>query len=562
MPPNAPGPRVSPVVAAHLARAGQLRKAGRMADALGPLLAAVKLEPRNAILHHDVGLTYLALGRPREAAAAFRQAIAILPFYANAHWRLAVTLEQLQATEAAIVAYQKAVEYEPSLSDAEFRLAILLDNAGQKVEATRRFWHVESTARSPELKAVARARGLLGENRHPEAISALKDTIAKAPDDARALNLLGNALSETGDFPAAWTAYDQALRIQPRFVGSYYDMVRCRKVTAEDGVVERMLEGRALPGLTDMAQIRVNLALGKAYDDLGQYEQAMAAFDAADAVHVRAVKFSLAEFEAQADRIIARFTPEAIARAREFGSGDRTPAFVVGMPRSGTTLTEQILSSHPEVTGAGELPFWPKRGEMFEAAGEAGLERAFTAQSADHYLKYIRAIAPDAPRVTDKMPFNFLWVGLIHVAFPQAAILHCRRSPIDTALSIHQIFFSPNFKFPTGGADLVGYYHVYERVMDHWRAVIPADRFVDVDYDTLTADPEPLARRMVAALGLPWNEACLHPEANDRVVQTPSKWQAKQPINRGAIDRWRRYAPWLGPLSELLTDAQRLEAGA
>jgi hypothetical protein len=150
------------------------------------------------------------------------------------------------------------------------------------------------------------------------------------------------------------------------------------------------------------------------------------------------------------------------------------------------------------------------------------------------------------------MPFNFLWAGLIHLAFPRATIIHCRRAAIDTALSIHQTLFHPGLALPTGGSQLVAYFRSYQRLTDHWRRVLPAERFIEVEYEALTLDPEPAIRRLVAACGLPWADACLRPERNPRAVKTPSKWQTRQPIYRHSVDRWRRYEPWLGPLRALI----------
>ncbi|MGA2366714.1 MAG: sulfotransferase, partial [Steroidobacteraceae bacterium] len=245
---------------------------------------------------------------------------------------------------------------------------------------------------------------------------------------------------------------------------------------------------------------------------------------------------------------------------------------IIGMPRSGTTLVEQIVSMHPEVGAGSELHFWNQRGAEWHRAGVAGNSAAgnegpfvptehrvseyvateFFAKAAADYLGVLRAIAPTAARVTDKMPFNFLWAGLIHVAFPRATIIHCRRAAIDTALSIHQTHFRPGMAFPTGGAELVAYFRDYQRLMDHWRRVLRADRFIEVDYEELTRAPEPVIRRMIAACGLAWDDACLRPESNPRAVNTPSKWQARQPIYRTSVARWRRYEPWLGPLRALV----------
>jgi hypothetical protein len=174
----------------------------------------------------------------------------------------------------------------------------------------------------------------------------------------------------------------------------------------------------------------------------------------------------------------------------------------------------------------------------------------------------LHGIAPKAARVTDKMPFNFLWAGLIHLAFPRAIIIHCRRAVVDTALSIHQTHFHPTLAFPTGGAELVSYFRSYQRLMDHWRSVLPADRFIEVDYEDLTRAPEPVIPRIIAACGLGWDDACLRPELNPRAVNTPSKWQARQPIYRTSVARWRRYEPWLGPLRALIDDELKMDRGS
>jgi Sulfotransferase family len=187
------------------------------------------------------------------------------------------------------------------------------------------------------------------------------------------------------------------------------------------------------------------------------------------------------------------------------------------------------------------LPFWNERGGAWERGDSAGAD----------YLSLLRGLAPCATRVTDKNPLNFQWAGLVHLAFPRATLIHCRRDPLDTALSIHQTHFNPRMSFPTGGTALVGYVRTYQRLCDHWRRVLPPERFIEIDYESLVADPEPVIRRILNAAGLTWNNTCLFPERNTRTVKTPSKWQARQPIYRHAIGRWKSYEPWLGALAAL-----------
>jgi Sulfotransferase family len=310
----------------------------------------------------------------------------------------------------------------------------------------------------------------------------------------------------------------------------------------------------ASPVLEPKQRIRVHLALGKAADDLGDYEEAMRHFDAAEAVRNGIVRFDLAKFEARVDRLIASFTPESLARAASIGLDDPMPILILGLPRSGTTLVEQILSAHPDVTAGGELSFWNEHGSPWEQANSAQAQAELLSRSAYDYRQLLSRLAQGAARVTDKMPLNFQWAGLIHLAFPRATIIHCRRSPIDTALSIHQTHFNPHMLFPTGGESLVGYIRTYQRLCAHWRSVLPPERFIEIDYEALVEDPEPAIRRMVTACGLAWNDACMSSHRNARVVKTPSKWQARQPIYRHSIGRWRAYERWLGPLGALRSE--------
>jgi hypothetical protein len=216
------------------------------------------------------------------------------------------------------------------------------------------------------------------------------------------------------------------------------------------------------------------------------------------------------------------------------------------MPRSGTTLVEQILSSHPAVAGGGELTYWGDVGRLLLDDHE----RVEVAQRlAAEYLTFLRSISPDAPRVTDKLPFNYERLGLIRQVLPRAFVVHCRRHPVDTCWSIFTTYFGSRL---ADRGDLVFFYRQYERIMAHWQTVLPAERYFEIDYEALVADPEPLTRRLVAFCGLEWHEACLAPHHNRRPVTTASLWQVRQPIYRGSLARWRRYEPWLGELRELL----------
>ncbi|HTV64013.1 MAG TPA: sulfotransferase [Bryocella sp.] len=555
-------PAASQQVARLLALATQLLRAGRPGDAISPLRDAAQLQPFDPTIQHDLGLACLEAGTLPDAIAALQQAVAIKPRYGDAWFRLGIALEKTGDTGGAIAAYDRTTQLLPSLTEAWFHAGALVYTLGHREEAIGCFRRAAATGGKTSFGRLGMARALLTEDRNDEAEQVLRHMLAFDPRNAMAHDLLGNLLTEFGRFDEARACFARAIASAPLLAGSYYELVRCRPVTSDDdGLLQQMQAALDTPGLEGAQRLRIHLAIGKAAEDLGDCALAMRHFDAADEVRRDFSSFDAAAFPIEIDRLIVRFPAELMAQAPELGRSDPTPVLIVGMPRSGTTLVEQIVSSHPQAGAGGELHFWNQRGTAWHSSDTAGIERRFLAGTAAEYLGVLGAIAAKAARVTDKMPFNFLWAGLIHMAFPRATIIHCRRAAVDTALSIHQTHFHPSLPFPTGGAELVAYFRGYQRLMDHWRSVLPADRFIEVDYEELTREPEPMIRRIITACGLAWHDACLHPECNPRRVNTPSKWQARQPIYRNSVGRWRRYEPWLGPLRALVDEKPEADAG-
>ena len=334
--------------------------------------------------------------------------------------------------------------------------------------------------------------------------------------------------------------------------GAWLGLAANRKFTPNEGpLIARMAAALERPNLTPRDRQTLCFALGKAYDDVGNYEAAMRNFEAGNRLRARSGGVDRERLVRTVDQLIEATPPGYRARQSDPGMEDATPILIVGMPRSGSPLTEQILSSHPEVAAGGELEFWGLRyasgADVWSLASTAEATRRLAAD----YLARLRETSPGAMRVTDKALGNFMLLGVIHRVFPNATLVHCRRDPIDTALSIFTTQFDTNLDFAASRGDLVFYYRQYQRFMAHWREVLPPDRFVEVDYEALVADPEPHARRLVAACGLEWNDACFAPHLNTRAIKTASLWQARQPIYRTSVERWRHYEPWLGELREL-----------
>jgi Flp pilus assembly protein TadD len=549
--PRRPASKPASPVALDLMRAQHMLRAGQPAEAIPPLQRAALCEPRNATIHHDLGLACLEAGRFEEAAAAFRNAISTNPRYADAYFRLGVTLEKSGHAQDAIYAYDKATALLPSLTEAWYRAGALVYTFGHRQEAIGCFRRAAAAGTKTSFGRLGAARALLAEDRDGEAEKQLRQLLALDKTNALALDLLGNLLAESGRFDEAWICYERAIQAAPLMAGSYYDMVRCRRLTAADEPLRaRMHAALQNPALEHEQRLRLHLALGKAADDLAQYREAMDHFDEAERMRRCVSPFDATAFTAQVDRLISLFTPAFLAQRSS--NAECAPVLITGMPRSGTTLVEQILSCHKAVAAGGELNFWNEHGIAWLQSEPGIPDQTFLGSIASDYLEVLRKIGPQAGRVTDKMPFNFLWAGLIHLAFPAATIIHCRRSALDTAISIHQTNFNRHVAFPTGGPALIAYFEAYHRLTAHWRAVLPSARFIEVEYEALTSTPEPEIRRIIAACGLDWDAACLAPEHNARQVKTPSRWQTRQPIYYSAVQRWRRYEPYLGALTALV----------
>jgi tetratricopeptide (TPR) repeat protein len=365
----------------------------------------------------------------------------------------------------------------------------------------------------------------------------------------------GHELTEAGRFDEAAASYERCIALAPGSAAGYFGLVTSRRVTdADRPLIERMEARLAASEMPDPQRMTLHFAAGKALDDLKDYAAAIRHFDAANGIRGRLKRYDPTYFERKVDALSARFTRELFEARKVMGNDDPTPVLVLGLPRSGTTLIERIVSSHPQVAGGGELRYWNDQGL---AGADADIDRL--ARAADGirtgYLRLLRKIGPKALRVTDKMPFNFLWIGVIHLLLPNARFIHCRRNPIDTCLSIYTTHFQNGWGVASDRAGLANYYRQYLRLMEHWRSVIPPDRLIDVDYEETTSEPEATARRLIAFCGLEWDDACLQPERNADAVRTASKWQARQPIYRTSVERWRRYEPWIGELRGLMPGA-------
>jgi hypothetical protein len=344
----------------------------------------------------------------------------------------------------------------------------------------------------------------------------------------------------------------KALAIDPELPEALTSLAVVRKMSLADAPWRDAAERVLARGLAVAHAINLHHALGKYYDDVDDRDAAFRHHRLGNELARRSrLRYDRAEMSQRVTRTLATFDRNALAALARGGLASERPIFVVGMPRSGTSLTEQILASHPRVHGAGELLYWIFAADA-ERAATPERRAATIAELGRSYLEGLAAQAPDASRIVDKLPVNFKNIGLIHAALPAARFIHLERNPLDTCLSIYFQGFSAEHPYATDLGDLAHYYQEYRRLMAHWRDVLPPQTLLEVRYEDLVDDHEGWSRRMLAHIGLPWDPRCLEFHCTARPVMTASSWQVRQPIGRGSVGRWRRYERFIAPLRDAL----------
>jgi tetratricopeptide (TPR) repeat protein len=492
---------------------------------LAKALARKKNDPE---VLNNLGNVLLELGRPAEAAARFRRALGLRPGYAEAHYNLGNALRRTGDLAAAIASYRTANELRPNYRDALLNLAEALRWADQPAEA----------------------------------LDLLRRLLEAYPADAEAYGLLGTILRQAGRMEEALKAFDSALALNPRLAGIHYNRVRTIKIEEADRQLPAMEAlARRAHELGPAERGLLHMALGKAYEDLGRYDEAFASYLSGNRLKRALVPYDEAAVAARFASLRRVFTPELLAQRAGQGAPSPLPVFIIGFPRSGTTLVEQILASHPQVHGAGELSDLDHLATALRARRAPALaypdylpslrpeELLVLAQS---YVDRLRQRAPAALRITDKLPENYMHVGLIRIALPGARIVHVGRNALDACFSCFAINFFSALAYTCDLSELGRQYRRYAELMAHWRSLLPPDAMLELQYEALIDDPEGQSRRLLDFCGLEWDARCLRFHETERAVRTASVNQVRQPLYRSSLERWRRFEKHLGPLIESL----------
>jgi tetratricopeptide (TPR) repeat protein len=557
---------------AHHGLGTTLRDLGRLADAEASYREALRLRPRYPEAHHNLGGTLHDLGHLAQAEASYRAALRLRPDFPEAHNNLGTTLHDLGRLAEAEASCREALRLRPDFPEAHNNLGKTLHDLGRLAEAEASCR--EALRLRPDFPEAHNNLGntLQETARLAEAEAHYRRALVLKPELAQAHGNLGNTLHDQGKLADAVAHFEKAIELAPRSGRHYRLLLNVRRAVAGDRYLTDMENlAQAMPSLPIGDQTELHFALGKAYTDLGQYERSLRHLLAGNALKRRELVYDEAATLDLFARIRATFTFDLMQARRGHGEPSAAPIFIVGMPRSGTTLIEQILASHPNIFGAGELEELSKAAASLTARNHAAasfpegvpaLSDENLRQLGTSYLAAVGPAAPQALRIVDKMPANFLFVGLIHLALPNARIIHVRRDPIDTCLSCFTLLFQAGQAYSYDLAELGRYYRAYATLMHHWHCVLPPGVMLDVQYEDVVADVEPQARRIVAHCGLEWDDKCLAFHRTQRPIRTPSAAQVRQPLYRTSVGRWRPYGNLLQPLIAELAPANAPDVGA
>jgi tetratricopeptide (TPR) repeat protein len=499
-------------------RGNKFFEQGAFTEAAALYEEAVGHDSSLAEAFNNLGSSLSFLGRYEEAEQCFRQAITIKPNYAEPHGNLGNLLRMKADLIAAEASLRRALKLRPTLTEARINLGLTLTFLGRLRDARACFAKVLKTA----------------------------------PRNAQALFGTGQVTALEGGFEEAEKTFKRIIDIAPKMPEAWAALAGTRRMTSADGEWFRGAEKIAKSDVHPLEEANLRFAMGKYCDDIGDFAQAFQHFKRGnELLKTASVEYDRKERSQLIEDLIQVYSRQAISNIGAAGSSSARPVFVVGMPRSGTSLGEQIIASHPAASGAGELSFWAAL-----IAEDAGLRQHVLSESArskvaEDYLRVLDRSSANASRVVDKAPANSDFLGLIYSVFPNARVIYMQRDPIDTCLSCYFQQFLLGLSFTFDLSDLAHYYREHQRMMAHWRKVLPPGFILEVPYEKLVADQETWSRKMLDFIGLEWDPRVLEFHATKRQVVTASAWQVRQKIYKNSVARWRNYEQFIGPLKAL-----------
>ncbi|RUW46390.1 sulfotransferase family protein [Mesorhizobium sp. M1A.F.Ca.ET.072.01.1.1] len=537
-------------------RALQLHQAGRRQEAESLYRQVLGQQPNHAAALHFLGLLLHQTGRSEEGLDLIEQSVTLQPQNADFLNNMGTVMRDLGRVAAAVDFFRGAVDIRPDQLAARDNLGSSLKQLGQ-FEGAEEIYR-GTIGRNPfHVRArIGLAETLQEAGRLDEAIALFRESLSIRPKDAELLYGLGVALMEKGKLAEAADLARQAVAIAPAMAKAWLLLTQVKRQTERDAELAGMEAEHAKAPQDSLARMQLSFGLGKANDDLKDYGRAFDYFAEGNAIRRKGIDYDPVRTRDEFEAMKSAFDKDFFEKHRPSDISDDTPIFVVGMPRSGTTLVEQIIASHPQVFGAGELSILKSVvGKQFPMSMPGGFpsgiadmpDKAF-AEAGQAYIDMLHARYPGFRHVTDKMPGNFLLVGFLHMMLPKAKIVHCARDAAATCLSIFKVHFrgdSHRYGYDLG--ELADFHNLYTDIMAHWHKVLPGVVH-DVRYEDFVADQEGQTRALMAHLSLPWDDKVLAFHETDRPVRTASAAQVRQPMYQGSVDLWKRYGERLKPL--------------
>lgn len=531
---------------------------GRHEEAVGAYRQALEIRSANPGAENNLGVALSNLGRRDDAVDAFTRALTLKPDYPDALNNLGAALVEMDRLAEAETAARRALELRPNYADAWNTLGAALRGAEKHDDALAAFERALELqpGNTAALCNLGNTLNLL--NRPQEAVPKLERVLEIDPALAEAQNGLGNAFEFLGRIPEAVALYRRAIELKPGYSGAYMQLVPLLPPAEAKALIpalEHSLE-RADPGTK--ARMQLCYALGRARDGARDYDGAFDAYAAGNRLKRQTLNYDVAKDEALMRRIEGTFDAAYFDARGDGGCKSEVPVLIIGMPRSGTSMVEQILASHSQVFGAGELNDLLRLVHGIDGADGAVYPETFAILSDEElealgaaYAEGLSARAPEAAKVIDKLPNNFLYMGAVRAILPRAKIIHCVRDPMDTCLSCHNLLFLFAQHYCYDLDELGRFYKSYSRLMAHFHRALPG-WILDVRYEDVIEHQERETRRMLEFLELPWENQCLSFHETQRSVQTASSGQVRQPLYKSSIARWKRYQKHLGPLRNAL----------
>lgn len=519
------------------------------------------LHPGHSDSLHLLGVIISQKGNYEKAIRLISQAIEANQDVPEYYMDLGRLLLEQQRQNEAIVALEKVLQLKPDFYDALKLLGITYKNLWLLEDAKETFINaLELRDDDAEL------HDYLGLMLHltkdfDGAKTSFENAIQINPDYLPAYNNLAALLQAQGNFDEAELNYAKAIQISPDNPQSIAGIAQLKKFTPKD--MEFIDNAESVLNSLEVNDKHLRLlhfSLGKMLDDCGEYDRAFSHYEKANTVNCREYVLDPDTEEQKVSAMINTFTPGFFEQCKNFGDTSRLPVFIVGMPRSGTSLVEQIISSHPAVYGAGELV---QIGNLAKSLHEyldteeqypeciLQLDKETAHSLANEYLAHLQNLSGNASRITDKMPANFVHLGLISILFPGSFIIHCRRDPLDICLSMYFNNMAGPPGYATRLSDIGYWYKQYERLMDHWIQFLPV-HILEIHYEQLIGEQEATSRQLIEYLELDWDNQCIDFHKTSRTVLTASNWQVKQPIYKSSLYRWKNYEKYLGPLKEII----------